>query len=366
MPLFNILFDDQQLFLFGLHTVTDEIEHLIQADGAVAAMISPHIAGRLSSLSVVSECLHQLHLFQPWARKIEDSMDLKKMSLTPDSENHLGVGSPFWASSLKARQCTSTQIRLTASSSILFIVGATSKTSRLCSDQRQISMRFGRLWINTTDPGMLDRNTTWSRICSVATVASNVRPPGPSRTRRRCLLTHPNTCTSHSQVSITIPRSRSQAYSIAPRSKNRLLRRRRAALPRKQTKRYPPLHTRQPRKNPSSRSTSAPTRFSKRSSIRRLTPTFQVRFRGRTSCTRWPLWGSQMRSCTAQLGASRLRRLILGLRGVYSSMSRIRVTRSRFCGRGDMGGGWGGRMAGLGICLGLFQGMASRVCVCDA
>jgi hypothetical protein len=81
MPLFDILFNDQQLSLFGLHTVTDEIERLFRADRAVAVMISPWVAHRLSSLSVVSECLHQLHLFQPWARKIEDGMDLKKDEL---------------------------------------------------------------------------------------------------------------------------------------------------------------------------------------------------------------------------------------------------------------------------------------------
>lgn len=81
VPFFNILLDEEQLRLFGLHTWTDEIEHLIRTDPAVAALVSPRIASRLSSLSVVSECLQQLHLFQPWARKIEDSMDLNKDKL---------------------------------------------------------------------------------------------------------------------------------------------------------------------------------------------------------------------------------------------------------------------------------------------
>ncbi|KAF7674405.1 hypothetical protein GT037_007165, partial [Alternaria burnsii] len=65
MPLFNILFNDEQLFLFGLHTITEEIGRLIRTNPAVATLISPYIAERISSLSVVSECLHQLHLFQP-------------------------------------------------------------------------------------------------------------------------------------------------------------------------------------------------------------------------------------------------------------------------------------------------------------
>ncbi|CAE7030436.1 hypothetical protein HRS9139_04931 [Pyrenophora teres f. teres] len=78
MPLFNVLFNDEQLRLFGLHTVTDEIGRLMQSDSSVNALISPWVAGRLSSLTVVSECLHQLHLFKPWSRKIEDQMEIDK------------------------------------------------------------------------------------------------------------------------------------------------------------------------------------------------------------------------------------------------------------------------------------------------
>jgi hypothetical protein len=81
MSLLSILFNDQQLFLCGLHTITDELGRLIESDAAARALISPFIGYCLSSLSVVSECLHQLHLFQPWARKIEEGMILKSNEL---------------------------------------------------------------------------------------------------------------------------------------------------------------------------------------------------------------------------------------------------------------------------------------------
>jgi hypothetical protein len=81
MPFFEILFDDKQLSLFSLHSVTDEIERLIRSEATVRSLISPLVSRNLSSLSTISECLHQLHLFQPWARKIEDGMDLKKDEL---------------------------------------------------------------------------------------------------------------------------------------------------------------------------------------------------------------------------------------------------------------------------------------------
>ncbi|KAF2033345.1 hypothetical protein EK21DRAFT_98345 [Setomelanomma holmii] len=81
MPFFDILFKDEQLRLMGLHTVTDEIGRLMQSDRSVNALISPWIASRLSSLTVVSDCLHQLHLFKPWSRKIEDDMEINNSTL---------------------------------------------------------------------------------------------------------------------------------------------------------------------------------------------------------------------------------------------------------------------------------------------
>jgi hypothetical protein len=98
MPFFDILFNDEQLFLAGLHTVTDEIERLIRSDKTVKVLISPFIASRLSSLSVVSECLHQLHLFQPWARKIEDGMDkTKNAELMNNYQRTFGGWAPILA-----------------------------------------------------------------------------------------------------------------------------------------------------------------------------------------------------------------------------------------------------------------------------
>ncbi|KAL1591721.1 hypothetical protein SLS60_011720 [Paraconiothyrium brasiliense] len=81
MPFFEILFNERKLSLFSLHTLTDEIGRLLQSDSEIYALITPWVAQRLSSLAVLSECLHQLHLFKPWSRKIEDDMELKKDEL---------------------------------------------------------------------------------------------------------------------------------------------------------------------------------------------------------------------------------------------------------------------------------------------
>jgi hypothetical protein len=60
--------------LFSLHVILDELERLMQANAQAKALITPHLASSLSQLSIVSECLHQLHLFQPWAQKIESTI----------------------------------------------------------------------------------------------------------------------------------------------------------------------------------------------------------------------------------------------------------------------------------------------------
>ncbi|KAF3031712.1 hypothetical protein E8E12_002572 [Didymella heteroderae] len=81
MALFDVLFDARKLHLFGLHTLTGEIGRLMQTDSEVGALISPWIANRLSSLTVVSECLHQLHLYKPWSRKLENDAALNRITL---------------------------------------------------------------------------------------------------------------------------------------------------------------------------------------------------------------------------------------------------------------------------------------------
>ncbi|KAF2867597.1 hypothetical protein BDV95DRAFT_630985 [Massariosphaeria phaeospora] len=75
MPFFGILWNEDDLLLFRLHNVVDEIERLIQADPEVKALIFPWVASKFSHLSLISECLHQLRLYQPWAGKAEKSME---------------------------------------------------------------------------------------------------------------------------------------------------------------------------------------------------------------------------------------------------------------------------------------------------
>jgi hypothetical protein len=81
MPFLAMLIDSQKLRVLGLHALTDEIARLFEVDTEVKELITPYVARLFSTLSVLSECLHQLDLFQPWANKIAANVDNNRGAL---------------------------------------------------------------------------------------------------------------------------------------------------------------------------------------------------------------------------------------------------------------------------------------------
>ncbi|PKY02469.1 hypothetical protein P168DRAFT_271735 [Aspergillus campestris IBT 28561] len=55
----------------GRKTLMDELDRLVQSDPKNKDLISGRVASIVSDLSVLSECLHQIELFQPWAATFE-------------------------------------------------------------------------------------------------------------------------------------------------------------------------------------------------------------------------------------------------------------------------------------------------------
>ncbi|KAJ4357015.1 hypothetical protein N0V95_002888 [Ascochyta clinopodiicola] len=68
--------------LLTLHSILDELERFMQNDSDAKALVSPFMASLISQLSVVAECLHQLHSFQPWALKVESEIDKHRMAFS--------------------------------------------------------------------------------------------------------------------------------------------------------------------------------------------------------------------------------------------------------------------------------------------
>lgn len=66
--LMTLLWDDQQIFLFRLPMLMDEIDRHLPA---VRNIISPRVAKLIGSLSIVAQCLREIEQFHPWARSFE-------------------------------------------------------------------------------------------------------------------------------------------------------------------------------------------------------------------------------------------------------------------------------------------------------
>jgi hypothetical protein len=64
--------DSRLVFLAGRKTLMDELERLVQMDPKNKELVSSRVAGLISDLAVISECLHQIELYQPWANTFEN------------------------------------------------------------------------------------------------------------------------------------------------------------------------------------------------------------------------------------------------------------------------------------------------------
>ena len=66
--------DGQELFLSGLTRVVDELERLIQMEPKAKDMVSAHIARVIGDLSIATEGLRQIKIYQPWAQTFEEAL----------------------------------------------------------------------------------------------------------------------------------------------------------------------------------------------------------------------------------------------------------------------------------------------------
>lgn len=62
-----MLYNESTRSLFGLPTLIDALDILIQRETYIKEIISPYVMGRISDLSVMIEYLREISAFQPWA-----------------------------------------------------------------------------------------------------------------------------------------------------------------------------------------------------------------------------------------------------------------------------------------------------------
>jgi hypothetical protein len=70
--------DGHDLFLMRMPFVVDELERLMEVEPQAKTLVSAHIATHIGSLSIISQCLRQLELYQPWAHGFENALVDKK------------------------------------------------------------------------------------------------------------------------------------------------------------------------------------------------------------------------------------------------------------------------------------------------
>ncbi|PTB65517.1 hypothetical protein BBK36DRAFT_1159666 [Trichoderma citrinoviride] len=65
--------NDHNLFLLRLSCAVDELERLLLTEPTTGDLISSNVARLIGNLSIVSQVIHQLEIYQPWARNFEDA-----------------------------------------------------------------------------------------------------------------------------------------------------------------------------------------------------------------------------------------------------------------------------------------------------
>ncbi|KAH0363530.1 hypothetical protein KCU65_g7338, partial [Aureobasidium melanogenum] len=71
---YTTLWDDKQCALVGLHTLVGELDRLTYAETRAEELQSGLVVDNIGDLGVISECLHQLSLYLPWSRTIEQEL----------------------------------------------------------------------------------------------------------------------------------------------------------------------------------------------------------------------------------------------------------------------------------------------------
>lgn len=82
--LYTTLWEDKQCSLVGLRTLVDELDRLTYADTKAKDLQSGLVVDNISDLGVISECLHQLSLYYPWSRAIEQEMARNRQQIVED------------------------------------------------------------------------------------------------------------------------------------------------------------------------------------------------------------------------------------------------------------------------------------------
>lgn len=79
-----------EIKMYGWPTLMDGLNSFIESEPEAKAMITPFLASCIGELSILSECLHQVEIYQPWARTYDAMMTEDRVKLFRfDHDKHL-------------------------------------------------------------------------------------------------------------------------------------------------------------------------------------------------------------------------------------------------------------------------------------
>lgn len=147
--LMTLIWDEQQIFLFRLPILMDEIDRRLPT---VPRIISPRVAKVLGNLSLVAQCLREIDQFHPWARSFEMKL--------PDHEDDITRQFAKWQSPLQKMQAaigaaSPKLVSLTSNPKERFYFPSDKRqTKDVVDDMRAAEQKLDRFW-SITDAQLL-------------------------------------------------------------------------------------------------------------------------------------------------------------------------------------------------------------------
>ena len=155
--IFSALWDDQQLFLYGLSNLTDELDRVLNKEAAQKQNVSPWVADKISNLSILAESLRQLKFFQPWANGAENE--------AIDREETLKAGFAVSMSDLAKIVAGATKLSVAEqgnpSSRFFYYPADKRRTRQTVEDMHQAENRLDAFW-NKVDQHFVNDAGGWS------------------------------------------------------------------------------------------------------------------------------------------------------------------------------------------------------------
>lgn len=155
--IFSVLWDDEQLFLYGLSNLMDELDRLQNKDVTQKQNVSPWVADKISNLSILAESLRQLKLFQPWANGSKNKEFEMKAALSARFAESMSDLAKIISGATKL----SVAEKGNPSSRFFYYPTDKRRTRQTVEDMRQAENRLDAFW-NTVDQHFVNNAGGWS------------------------------------------------------------------------------------------------------------------------------------------------------------------------------------------------------------